>query len=249
VPSWDHVVVVVLENKASGEIVGNPDAPFLTQLAGGGLQLANSYAITHPSEPNYLALFSGSTHGITDDACPVAVAGPNLASALLARQRTFVGYSESLPRPGYAGCSDGSYARKHNPWADFAALPASLNQPMTAFPADPARLPNVAFVIPNLDNDMHDGSIAQGDRWLRERLDSYVTWAGSHNSALVVTTDEDDSSAANHITTLLVGAHLPTGVYHPRINHYGLLRTLLDAFGLAPFGGAVAAAAVTGVYS
>jgi len=242
------VVVVVLENKASTEIVGNPDAPFLTDLAAHGLQLTNSYAITHPSEPNYLALFSGSTHGVTGDDCPVPLSGPNLAAALHTVGARFVGYSESLPRPGFTGCADGPYARKHNPWANFGSLPASVNQPMTAFPADESRLPDLAFVIPNLDDDMHDGSIGQADRWLNAHLGSYAAWAVNHNSALIVTTDEDDSSAGNHITTLFAGAHIRPGRYAPHVDHYGVLRTLLDAFGLPAFAGAAGAAAVTGVY-
>ncbi len=249
VPHWDHVVVVVLENKAASELVGNPAAPFLTRMAAHGMQLANSYAITHPSEPNYLALFSGSTHGLSSDACPVQFTGPNLAAALLMAGRTFTGYSESLPNAGYTGCSSGAYVRKHNPWVDFPALPESVNQPMTAFPSDPSRLPDLAFVIPNLDDDMHDGTIAQADQWLNAHLSGYLAWATSHNSALLVTTDEDDSSAGNHITTLVAGAHVPTSTFPARVNHYGVLRTLLDAFGLPAFAGAVGVVAVTGVWS
>src|SRR5262249_11245821 len=77
-----------------------------------------AFAETHPSQPNYLALFSGSTQGVTDDSCPHTFAADNLARALLDAGRTFTGYSEGLPSPGYSGCSSGSYARKHNPWAD-----------------------------------------------------------------------------------------------------------------------------------
>jgi acid phosphatase len=249
VPHWEHVVVVVLENRAAGELVGDPAAPFLTRMAADGMQLASSYAITHPSEPNYLALFSGSTHGLTSDACPVQLTGPNLATALLTAGRTFTGFSESLPNAGYTGCSSGAYARKHNPWVDFAALPASVNQPMTAFPTDPSRLPDLAFVIPNLDDDMHDGTIAQADQWLSVHLSGYLRWAMTHDSALLVTTDEDDSTAGNHITTLVAGAHVPTGTFRARVNHYGVLRTLLDAFGLPAFSGAVGAVAITGVWS
>jgi phosphatidylinositol-3-phosphatase len=248
-PHWAHAVVVVLENKASGEIVGNPDAPFLTELAGHGLQLTNSYAVTHPSEPNYLALFSGSTHAVNSDACPVQVSGPNLAAALQSSGQTFVGYSESLPRAGFTGCSSGPYARKHNPWVDFAALPVSVNQPMSAFPADLSQLPDLAFVIPNLDDDMHDGTIGQADRWLSAHLGGYASWATAHDSVLIVTTDEDDSSSGNHITTVLAGAHIHAGRYSPHIDHYGMLRTLLEAFGLPAFASAVGAEAVTGVYS
>lgn len=248
VPRFAHVVVVVEENKPFGELVGTPATPFLTGLAAKGAVLTRSYAITHPSEPNYLALFSGSTHGLTSDACPRQFTGPNLAAALLAAADTFTGYSESLPSPGYQGCRSGDYARKHSPWVDFP-LPATVNQPMTAFATDFTRLPNLSFVIPDLADDMHDGSIAQGDRWLATHLAAYRDWASTHNSLLVVTTDEDDTSHANHITTILAGAHVRPGRYDTRIDHYGVLRTLLACFGLAPFAAAADAHPITAVWT
>ena len=248
VPRFDHVVVVVEENKPYGDLVGTSATPFLTGLAAHGAVLTQSYAITHPSEPNYLALFSGSTQGLTDDSCPHQFTGANLAAALIAAGDTFTGYSESLPSPGYQGCSDGSYARKHNPWADFG-LPPSVNQPMTAFPTDFTRLPSLSFVIPDLQDDMHDGSVAAGDRWLDTHLSAYRDWASSHNSLLVVTTDEDDKSHANHIATILAGAHVKPGRYSTRADHYAVLRMLLDGFGLAPFGAAASARAISGMWT
>lgn len=248
VPHYDHILVVVEENKPYGELVGTSDTPFLTALASSGAVLTQSYAITHPSEPNYLALFSGSTQGLSSDSCPHQFSGPDLAAALIASGHSFIGYSESLPEPGYTGCSAGSYARKHAPWVNFA-LPISVNQPLTALPADFNRLPDVSFVIPNLDNDMHDGSIAQGDQWLSDHLGNYRTWATNHHSLLVVTTDEDDNGHDNHITTILAGARVRAGQYPVRVDHYGLLRTLLDSFDLSPFAGATSATAISGVWS
>ena len=197
--------------------------------------LTQSYAVSHPSEPNYLALFSGSTQGLSDDSCPHDYTGPNLAGALLARGLSFTGYSEDLPAPGFTGCDSGAYARKHNPWVDFSALPARVNQPMTAFSGNPADLPTVSFVIPNLDHDMHDGTLAQADQWLQAHLGDYANWTSAHNSLLVITTDEDDHSQNNRIATILVGAHVRPGQYDTRTDHYGLLRTLLDSYHLTPF--------------
>jgi phosphatidylinositol-3-phosphatase len=239
----------MLENHPYGELIGTSSTPFLTSLASAGAVLTQSYAITHPSEPNYLALFSGSTQGLSDDSCPHTFTGPNLGSSLLAAGDTFTGYSESLPSVGYTGCTTGAYARKHSPWVNFAALPAGVNQPMTAFPANFAQLPSLAFVIPNLNDDMHDGTIAQADQWLKAHLGAYVTWMTTHNSLLIVTTDEDDRSHANHITTIVVGAHVRPGLDNTHTNHYGLLRTLLDSFGLSPFAGAASAAPITGFWT
>ena len=122
--------------------------------------------MTHPSQPNYLALFSGSTQGVTDDSCPLTFSGANLAAQLQAAGRTFVGYSEDLP------------ARRVHRLPQPAATPASTTRgstsptcprartsPTRALPADFADLPTVSFVVPNLCNDMHDCGVAAGDRW------------------------------------------------------------------------------------
>jgi hypothetical protein len=237
-PHFDHIVVVVEENHSYDEITNATDAPYLAALQRQAAVFSDAHAVTHPSQPNYLALFAGSTFGLTSDACPQQFAGANLGSELLARGLSFTGYSESLPQVGYTGCEVGSdsdplYARKHNPWVDFAALPATTNQPFSSFPTDVSQLPTVAFVVPNQQNDMHSGSIATGDTWLRDQLDAYVQWAPTHNSLLVVTWDEDDGSDANHILTLFLGAHVATGRYVETINHYDVLRTIEALEGLS----------------
>ena len=245
VPRFAHIVVVVMENHGYSDVVGNSQAPYLNSLAQQGFSLTQSYAVTHPSEPNYLALFSGSTRGLTSDACIAPSTGPNLASELTTAGYTFTGYSEGLPSAGYNGCSSGAYARKHNPWATFTNLPASINQPFTSFPSDYNQLPTVSFVIPNLTHDMHDGTIKQGDQWLRDNLGGYVTWAYSHHSLMIVTWDEDDGSKANQIPTILVGAGLLSGTDDTRITHYTVLRTIEDSYGLPLLGASSVAQPLT----
>ena len=120
---------------------------------------------------------------------------------------------------------------------------------MTAFPSDYSRLPTVSFVVPNLENDMHDGSVAQGDRWLEEHLGEYADWSTTHNSLLIITADEDDKDHGNRIATILTGAHLKPGRHSTRIDHYGLLRTLLDSYQLKPFGAAAQAAPLTDIWT
>jgi len=248
VPRFAHVVVVVEENHAAGEVIGNRAAPFMNSLARHGALLTHSYAITHPSYPNYLALFSGSTHGITDDSCPHYFSGGNLGAQLRGHGFSFAAYADGLPRTGYLGCTHGAYARRHAPWIDFRNLPRSLSHPMTSFPTTYAKLPRLAFVIPNLDHDMHDGTIGQADRWLQARVSRYLTWARTHDSLLVVTWDEDDKSAGNHIATMLAGAHVRTGRYATRVDHYRLLRTLEASFGLAALGHAAQRRPLTTVW-
>src|SRR6185295_571858 len=195
-PSPAHVVVVVEENRSAADIIGNKSAPYINSLATDGALMTQSFAITHPSEPNYLALFAGDTLGLASDACPLdGGAAPNLGSELLAGGQTFTGYSEDLPSVGSTTCGSGKYARKHAPWVNFTNVPPTNSVPFSSFPpsSDYKSLPTVAFVIPNLDNDMHVGSVAQGDAWLNNHLSAYATWAKANNSLLVVTWDEDDN--------------------------------------------------------
>jgi hypothetical protein len=248
-PRPAHVVVAVFENKASGAVVGSSVAPYLTGLARSGANFTNAHGVTHPSEPNYLAMFSGSTHGVTDDRCPLSFSGGNLAAQLRAAGLSFVGYSEGLPATGYTGCSSGGYARKHNPWVDFTDLPASVNQPLSAMPGNYADLPTVSFVVPNLCNDMHDCSVATGDAWARAHLAPYASWARTHDSVLIVTFDEHDGTAANHIPTFVVGAGVRQTTSDQRIDHYSLLRTLEEMYGLPPLGGATTAQPITGIWN
>jgi acid phosphatase len=248
-PRPDHVMVVIFENEDAGDVLGAPQAPYLTSLAGSGATFTDAHGETHPSQPNYLALFSGSTQGVTNDSCPLTFSGPNLAAQLQAAGHSFTGYSEDLPSVGFQGCRAGGYARKHNPWVNFPALPASVNQPYSALPSDYAALPTVSFVVPNLCNDMHDCGVAAGDRWAKEHLAGYVDWARTHNSLLVITFDEDHGSAGNHIATFLVGPMVRAGTSDQRIDHYSLLRMIEDMYGLPPIGSAKDAAAITGIWT
>jgi hypothetical protein len=249
IPRPDHVVIVVLENHSFDEVVGRPDAPFLNSIVAEGAVLTDSHGISHPSQPNYLALFSGSTHGVSDDSCPQTFSDGNLARSLLDAGFTFTGYSEDLPRVGYSGCSAGLYARKHNPWADFTNVPASVNQPMTSFPTDFSRLPTVSFVVPNEAHDMHSGTVGQADVWLKSALFGYVQWMTGHHSLLIVTADEDDYSSDNRIATVFAGVGVRPGRYAERTDHYGLLRTVEEMYALPRLGNSGAAAAVTAIWA
>ncbi len=242
---WAHVVVVVEENRDASSVLGRSDAPYLNGLARRGLNVTNMHGETHPSQPNYLALLSGSTQGLSDDSCPHAYRGDNLAGQLLRAGLGFVGYAESLPRAGFSGCVHYPYARKHAPWTDFSRLPASTDQPLTALPNDYTRLPALSFVIPNLLHDMHDGTVAQGDAWLEQHLSRYEQWARTHHSLLIVTWDEDEGSKGNHIPTVAVGEGIAPSTWPARADHYSLLATLEKVFGLSTLGHAAGADPIT----
>jgi phosphatidylinositol-3-phosphatase len=254
VPTPAHVVIVVEENRSQTNIIGNKSAPFINQLAANGAMMTQSFAEVHPSEPNYYALFAGSTLGVKENVCPVNGGNtPNLGSELLTAGYTFVGFAESLPAVGSPACSAGKYARKHVPWASFTNIPGSHSLPFSAFPApgnpqNYATLPTVALVIPNLDDDMHDGSIAQGDAWLYQNLSQYASWAKANNSLLILTWDEDDNTPRNQIPTVFYGANVRPGAYSEPISHYNVLSTLEEMYGLPKLGYATRAPAITDIW-
>ncbi|MFC5908862.1 alkaline phosphatase family protein [Streptacidiphilus monticola] len=253
VPTPDHVVVVVMENHAYSQIIGSSSAPYINSLASGGANLTASYAITHPSQPNYYALFSGSTQGITDDSCVTIgfSSAANLASEVISSGRTWASYNEGLPATGSTVCTNSStkYAQKHNPWFGFSNVPTSLAYPFTSFPTDFTKLPTVSFVTPNLCSDMHDCSITTGDNWIKNNLGAYATWAKTHNSLLVVTFDEDNQLNGNRIPTVLYGQPVTAGsTSGTTYNHYSLLRTIEDMYGLGYAGNSASASDITGIW-
>ncbi|CAK7285178.1 alkaline phosphatase family protein [Streptomyces misionensis] len=253
VPSPDHVVVVVFENHSYSQVIGSSSAPYINSLKSGGANLTQSYALTHPSQPNYFDLFSGATQGITDDSCytPGFSSAPNLASELIAAGRSWASYNESLPSQGSTTCSSGSYARKHNPWFGFSNVPTSSAKTFAQFPSDYSTLPQLSFVTPNLCSDMHDCSVSTGDTWLKNNLGGYASWAKTHNSLLVVTFDEDDSKSGNRIPTVLYGQPVAAGSSSSTTyNHYDVLRTLEDTQGLSTHAGNAASGKdISGVWA
>jgi acid phosphatase len=243
-----HTVIVMMENHGYSQVIGSPQAPYLNGLARQGALFTGSRAITHPSEPNYLALFSGSTQGVSDDSCPHQFSGPSLGSELIAAGRTFAGYSEGLPAVGSGVCESGGYARKHVPWINFSSVPTADSKPWTSFPAGNfAGLPTVSFVIPNLCDDMHDCPVATGDAWVRAHLSGYASWAMTHHSLLIVTWDENDDSPGNLIPTILAGQPVRPGRYGQPITHYSVLRTLEALYRLPLLGHAATASLIRGV--
>lgn len=251
----DHVIIVIEENHGYNQIIGSNNAPFINKLVNQGAVFTDSHGVTHPSQPNYLALFSGTKQGVTGDQClqdSASFTTPNLAAALIKKGFTFKGYAETMPSPGFMKCSlvksaithQMLYGRKHCPWVNWIGnnqnqIPSSLSQPMTAFPADFNKLPTLSFVIPNMDNDMHNvggpgdaAAINRGDKWLEKNLSAYIKWAKTHNSLLIITYDEDQFTAKNQILTIFVGANIKPGKFDEKIDHYSVLKTLEAMYGL-----------------
>jgi len=232
-PVYDHIVIVVEENKDYHQIIGNPNAPYINDvLKKEGANFTQMYAEEHLSQGNYFWMFSGSNQDVGFDDQNLSrrnnsrpfLTALNLGEQLIKKGLSFKGYAESLPYIGFTGDTCGLYARKHVPWISFTNVPndttvaTSSNLRFSDFPSDPSQyhtLPTVAFVIPNIKNDMHDlfdesyraqtfednlvnfqASIMKGDYWLRRNIDSYYQWAKHNNSLLIFTFDEsyDDGS-------------------------------------------------------
>lgn len=250
-PRPDHIVVVIEENRGYAQIMDKLNSnSYIHALAKHGVLFTQSYGVAHPSQPNYLALFSGVTHGITNNACPNTFDSDNLATRLLDSGLSFASFAESLPEVGDVTCMSGAYHRKHNPVSNWQGtrLAAGLNKRFVDFPQDFSKLPTISFVIPDQDNDMHDGSFEAADDWLKTRIAPYVDWAMKHNSLLILTWDEDDNHEGNHVVTILVGPMVKAGKSAQRINHYNVLRTLLDFYDLPALGASHDAEAINGIW-
>jgi len=311
----DHIVIVIFENHTYSDIIGNPAAPNFTALAAAGANIVaasldpaatttGSHAVRHPSQPNYLELYSGDNQGVIQDGRPGTTDEPftvpppwntpNLGALLRNAGHTFATYSESLPSVGFDGDAattvpgQNQYERKHNPAANWVNdanptgnyLPSSVNQPFSTFQAIGAStgsfagLPTVSLVVPNEQDDMHDGSIAHADAWLKANiLDTYFAWAKGHHSLLIVTFDEDgNNTPTNQIPTIFAGPMIRRGRYtesnlnasnpylglpgDPGIvtptgtamNHFNVLSTIEDFYGLAHIGGSIGRPAVSDVF-
>jgi acid phosphatase len=256
VPAMNHVIVVIMENKSYDEVRFEP---YTAGLIANGASFSNSVAMFHPSQPNYIALWSGSTQGVSNDACP-ASGSPyftnNLGLACQSAGLTWRSYAENLPAVGSTICATAEtsplYLRRHCPWTYFALVDHNNERPYGDLATDIANntLPNLAFVIPNNCNNTHNTGCgtAVGDAWLAANLPAMITAVGP-TGMVILTWDEDDSSAGNHILTVFKGPQVKTNYVSPTaLNHYQVLRTICQALGLPTFGGANNFPSITDVW-
>ncbi len=254
VPSFDHVYVIVMENKEYNSIVGSSNAPFINQLIQQYGLATNYTGVAHPSEPNYVAMWAGSTYGITNDGV-YNLTGPTVADQLEAAGKSWMVYSQNYPvsSNGSPSCytgtsasggpdgSPGSYQRKHNPAISFTSVSGDLQRcadHLTNFSHFNPAAANFNLVVPNQCNDMHDCSVSTGDSWLQSWLPSHIlntsTWSQT-NSAVIITWDEGTSGSGGggHVPTIIISKHTPAGYTSGTFaNHYTLLSTIQEAFGV-----------------
>jgi phosphatidylinositol-3-phosphatase len=246
VPDFTHVVLVVFENHEATSISGNPDAPTFNALARRYATLTSYTAVAHPSLPNYLALVSGSTHGISSDCTECVVQARSLADTLAAAGKSWKTYAEDLPYPGFTGGSAGRYAKKHDPFLYFRDVVDSRVRrdrvvpfPRLARDLGSHRLPDFSLVIPNLCNDMHDCSVAIGDAWLKRHVVPLLRSRELRGGVVFAVFDEgtSDTGGGGRVEALALGPTVRRGSRFAKpTNHYGLLRTIEDAWGLPRLG-------------
>jgi hypothetical protein len=256
IPNFDHIVLIVLENRSYADVIGSSHMPHLNELAKQNVLLSNYFAVRHPSLPNYIALVSGSTQNITSDCRDCFVNQTNLADLIEASGRTWKAYMEDMPSPCFVGDA-GPYAQKHNPFIYFDSVRLDTARcqsdivPMTQLENDLAvnQLPNFSYIMPNLCNSAHDCSLETADNWVNDMVAKLqASSAFSGNTLIAITFDEGDKSntgsccglgseAGGQVATVLISPLARRGFEDgTAYSHYSLLKTILAAWGLPDLG-------------
>lgn len=260
VPRFSHVVVIVFENREYSQIIGNPTAPNFNSLAHRYALLTNYYALAHPSLPNYLAMISGSTQGITSDCTSCRVDARNLADTLQSAHRSWKVYAEGLPYPGFSGTGSELYVKKHVPFLYFEDVLQSRARlrrivPLSSLTGDlrAHRLPDFSLIVPNICHDTHSCPIASGDAWLGAFLPSLLSSPELKGGVVFVVFDEavetDAAHGGGHIPVIVAGPLVRRGARaNEFLDHYGLLRTIEQSWRLPLLGQSRSAAPITGIW-
>ncbi|STX51094.1 Phospholipase C [Legionella busanensis] len=242
--SWTnikHVVIIVFENENSGNVLNQP---FFKSLTTRGAHLEQYSALTHPSQPNYLALISGSTFSVTDDSIH-NINAKHLGNLLNAKGLSWKSYAEAYPDNCFQGSKSGTYYRKHEPFINFINVQNSPDEcakivPGEQFFSDLAadRLPTYSLYVPDINNDGHDTGIAFADKYFSKTFGPILNNANiMSNTLFIITFDEDDGSAGNKIYTTFVGAGVKPGATSTvKYTHYSTLKTIEDIFQLGTLG-------------
>jgi hypothetical protein len=257
-PDFAHVYVLIFENKESGSVVGSKNAPYLNGLIATYGLATDFTGESHPSQPNYIAFFSGSTQGVTDDGSH-DLSGTNLADQLESKGKTWGVFEQDYPGGCFTGSTRagsgegigvaGSYARKHNPaisFTDIASNPSRCARITDLAHFDPAAA-DFELIVPNDCNDMHSCSVATGDAFLKDFVPRITGSPAFANSVLFITFDEGttDIGGGGRIATVVVSPLTKAGLTSTSpYNHYSMLRTIEDAWGLECLGQACSASSM-----
>ncbi len=253
IPASSHVFVVVEENHSYSQVIGNSAMPYLNSLANKYGLSTQYYANTHPSIGNYFMMAAGQTITNNDSYCST-LTNDNIVRHLLTAGKTWKAYAESLPYAGYTGCGSGNYVKRHNPLAYFSDVANSSEKynlvPFTQFSKDRANnnLPNFSFIVPNLINDAHDGSLSTADNWLKTNIAPLISSATFQKDGILIivfdeSLDTDTAHGGGHIACVVMGPKVRLGVKSTTLyQHQNLLKTIMKALGLSSFPGAASSA-------
>lgn len=253
-PTFSHIVLVVEENHSYAEVIGNSSMPYFNSLASQYGVAAQYFADAHPSLPNYLMLTTGLTETM-DDNFSGTISDDNVTRELVKTGKTWKSYAESLPSVGYVGGDSGPYVRRHNPFTYLSDVQSDSSQavnivPFTQFETDLANntLPQYSFVVPNLSDDAHNGSLAHADAWLQTNIAPLIANPAFEASGLlIITFDEGDQTDLNHgggqVATLIISSNAKKNFQSQTLyQHQSVLRLILTGSGVDSFPGLAAVA-------
>jgi hypothetical protein len=237
------IMTVVLENTNYEDALRQP---FLASLARRGALLTHLTAEAHPSQPNYIALISGSTFGVISDG-NVSLDQRHIGDLLEAKGLQWKVYAEGYPGNCFLGASAGTYVRKHTPFLSFknvqndqARCAKIVNASELASDVRDGRLPDYSLYVPDLQNDGHDTGVTFADRWLSATFGPLLQDPKFTQGLLFIVTFDEGKSfifGGNHVATILVGdAVKPGQILDANYDHYSLLRLVEDQFGLGSLG-------------
>lgn len=236
-----------MENHGYNQIVGSSAAPYINSLISQYGSATNFFAEGHPSLPNYIAMTSGSTQGITDDANPSAhpLNVENIFHQLGSGQSQSL--EESMPSNCYGSdFIDAKYSAHHNPMAYYTNRGTDCQNYDIPLSSTPSFTPKFTFVTPNQTDNMHSGTISQGDSFLQSFIPKITSTTDyqAGKTVVFVTWDEDEGSENNHVPTIIInpnGAHDASACQGTQYTLYSMLRFVEDNFGLPRIGNAASA--------
>lgn len=255
VPNFQHIAMIIFENKGFETVIGNPLMPKFNELAQEYTLLTDYYAVRHPSLPNYLALIGGDTFRVSRDCIDCFIDAPSLPELIEESGRTWRTYQEDMPEACFVG-DQGQYSQKHNPFIYFDGV--RLNQrrceqsvvPLTELNKDieAGSLPNFLFITPNMCHDSHNCSLNVADAWLADLMATLTPALDKTGEPYLVVVLFDEAQRPDGLRRLLEsnGGRVPVVLYSPLVkkgfedsahyNHYSLLKTISAAWGLSYLG-------------
>ncbi|KAJ2894003.1 phosphoesterase [Zalerion maritima] len=245
--SFDRIITIWLESQDYVKVANDPD---FVELKKQGVSLTNFYALTHPSQPNYIAAIGGDYFGLDhDDGVTIPYNVSTFVDLLDWSGVSWSGYFEGIPSPGYmggasigAGTDKWDYVKKHNPFASYDSIThngtrllnlLSFDDFHRAFAADPQSIPQIVFVSPNMLNGGQNTTLQYATKWSTDFLKPLLAddaWKGQRTLIMLTYDESEDHKKPNSIATLLLGAAIPRdrkGTEDPTYyTHYSFLSTI-----------------------